>query len=54
MTRKEEIHRLMDLQRKAYVLGLKDAQEKHLEQMDKLRAELREVEGGSESQADPV
>ena len=44
MTRKAEILRLMDLQRQAYVLRLKEARDKHLEQMDKLWAELREVE----------
>ena len=44
MTRKEEIHRLMDLQRQAYVLRLKEAQDKHLEVMDNLWAELRGLE----------
>ena len=45
MTRKAEILRLMDLQRQAYMLALKAAQDKHLEQMDKLWAELKKVEG---------
>uniref|UniRef100_A0A6M3LR27 Uncharacterized protein n=1 Tax=viral metagenome TaxID=1070528 RepID=A0A6M3LR27_9ZZZZ len=44
MTRKAEILRLMDLQRQAYVLKLKEAQDKHLEVMDKLWAELKGLE----------
>jgi len=44
MTRKQEIYRLIMLQREAYYLRLKEAQDKHLEQMDKLWTELREVE----------
>jgi len=52
----------MDLQRQAYVLRLKEAQDKHLEVMDKLWAELhgleayegrREVEN-EVPEADPV
>ena len=41
----------MDLQRQAYVLRLKEAQDKHLEVMDKLWAELKEVESGSVAEA---
>uniref|UniRef100_A0A6H1ZYQ0 Uncharacterized protein n=1 Tax=viral metagenome TaxID=1070528 RepID=A0A6H1ZYQ0_9ZZZZ len=57
MTKKEILDK-MDLQRQAYVLRLKEAQDKHLEVMDKLWAELRElelkeVEGGSVSEARP-
>lgn len=44
MNRKAEILRLIDLQRQAYMLRLKEAQEKHLEQMDKLWAELKALE----------
>ena len=51
MTRKAEILRLMDLQRQAYMLRLKEAQDKHLEVMDKLWAELREVEGAENQEA---
>jgi len=53
MTRKAEILRLMDLQRQAYVLRLKEAQDKHLEQMDKLWAELREVESVPQAKSIP-
>jgi len=44
MDRKQEIIRLMDLQRQAYMLRLKEAQDKHLEVMDKLWAELHGLE----------
>ena len=59
MTRKAEILRLMDLQRQAYVLRLKEAQDKHLEVMDKLWIELkdiqmREVKGDTMAQTVPV
>jgi len=62
MTRKEILEK-MDLQRQAYVLRLKEAQDKHLEQMDKLWAELhgleayegrREVDGDTISEARPA
>ena len=43
MTRKE-ILKKMDLQRQAYVLRLKEAQDKHLEVMDKLWIELKGLE----------
>jgi len=59
VTRKAEILRLMDLQRQAYVLRLKEAQDKHLEVMDKLWIELkdiqmREVKGDTMAQTVPV
>ena len=43
MTKKEVLDK-MDLQRQAYMLQLKEAQDKHLEQMDKLWAELHGLE----------
>ena len=45
MIRKEILDK-MDLQRQAYVLRLKEAQDAHLVVMDKLWAELKEVEDG--------
>jgi len=48
MTKKEILER-MDVQRKAYVMELKEEQDKHLEQMDKLLAELKEAEGEEEA-----
>ena len=56
---KQEILDKMDLQRRAYVLRLKAAQDKHLEVMDKLWIELkaiqmREVKGDTVAQTDPV
>ena len=43
MTKKEILDK-MDLQRQAYVLRLKEAQDKHLAEMDKLWAELKGLE----------
>ena len=50
---KAEILKKMDAQRQAYVLRLKEAQDKHLEVMDKLGAELKEVEGDTVSKTSP-
>jgi len=52
MTRKEELRKLMDEQRQAYVLRLKETQDEHLEQMDKLWAEMKEIENGAGSKTD--
>jgi len=43
MTKKEILDK-MDAQRKAYILELKAEQDKHLEVMDKLWAELKGLE----------
>jgi len=43
MTKKEILDK-MDLQRQAYILRLTEAQDKHLEVMDKMWAELKGLE----------
>ena len=44
MDRKQEVLRLIDLQRQAYILKLKVAQDEHLLELDILRTELWEIE----------